>query len=282
MTERHIELSIPAVETSDGAGVRIKRSIGMRPDMRVDPFLMLDEFGSDNPDDYIAGFPSHPHRGFETVTYMLDGEMVHEDHLGNYGLLNSGGAQWMTAAKGIIHSEMPRLREGLMRGFQLWVNLPGSEKMRPAWYRDLQPEEIPSYAIADGVTAKVIAGSFAVDGKPYAGAVQGTSRDPIYVDFALAKGVTITVDVPTAHRGFLYPFEGQVMLAGDIVPQASAAVLSEGEAITFSAPSRDSRCLLILGAPIGEPVAQYGPFVMNTRAELDQAVRDFRGGTLTD
>ncbi|MEM7404108.1 MAG: pirin family protein [Pseudomonadota bacterium] len=281
MSARHVEFEIPSTVASDGAGVRIRRSIGLQPSARVDPFLMLDEFGSDNPDDYIAGFPSHPHRGFETVTYMLDGEMLHEDHMGNQGLLVSGGAQWMTAGRGIIHSEMPRLREGLMRGFQLWVNLPAKDKLRAPWYRDLAPHDIPEFDLADGVRTRIIAGTMKVGEAAYEGALLGIATDPLYADVQLDGGASITLSLPAGHRGFVYVFEGSVAVAGRAVQRSAAAVLSEGTSLVLSSDTDGSRCLLVLGRPLGEPIAQYGPFVMNTRAELEEAVRDYQAGRLT-
>ena len=175
MSVRRLQQVIQSVPTSDGAGVKLRRSIGSQRGLYVDPFLMLDEFSTDNPDDYIAGFPAHPHRGFETVTYMLDGHLLHEDHLGNRGDLKGGGAQWMTAGRGIIHSEMPQQSEGRMRGFQLWVNLPANEKMKPAWYRDIEPHEIPQVKLADGGSAKIIAGSIDVAGKVTDGVITARS-----------------------------------------------------------------------------------------------------------
>ncbi|MDP2823853.1 MAG: pirin family protein, partial [Sulfuritalea sp.] len=188
MSHRRLQQVIRSVATSDGAGVSLRRSLGQSPATRVDPFLMLDEFSSDDPDDYIAGFPSHPHRGFETVTYMLDGHMLHEDHLGNRGDLLPGGAQWMTAGRGIVHSEMPQQESGRMRGFQLWINLPAAEKMKPAAYRDIRPEEIPSVALPGGGEARVIAGSVTVDGREVAGPVQGLATEPLYIDVRLPSG----------------------------------------------------------------------------------------------
>lgn len=285
MTIRHLQQVIESVPTSDGAGVKLRRSIGSQRGLYVDPFLMLDEFSTDNPDDYIAGFPAHPHRGFETVTYMLDGHLLHEDHLGNKGDLKSGGAQWMTAARGIIHSEMPQQTEGRMRGFQLWVNLPAAEKMKPAWYRDIEPQEIPQVTLADGGTAKIVAGSINVAGVATDGVITGHSTDPQYLDIELPNGAPLRYSISADYSAFIYLYEGtqlQVGAAGEARPLKArcAGVLSPGDEIHAHADDGPVRFLLIAGKPIKEPVMQYGPFVMNTREELDQAVRDYQNGTL--
>ncbi|MBS1219605.1 MAG: Pirin domain protein, partial [Proteobacteria bacterium] len=196
--------------TSDGAGVKLRRSIGQSQSARLDPFLMLDEFGTENPDDYIAGFPDHPHRGFETVTYMLDGHMLHQDHLGNRGDLRSGDVQWMTAGRGIIHSEMPQQLEGRMRGFQLWINLPANEKMKPAGYRDIPAASIPVVALPGGGVVKVIAGILQLDGRETAGPMQGLSTEPLYFDVALQPGESFVHRLPAGHNAFLYVYEGDV------------------------------------------------------------------------
>lgn len=278
---RAIRAIIPAVETSDGAGVRIRRSIGSRPSVRVDPFLMLDEFGSDQPGDYIAGFPSHPHRGFETVTYMLNGEMEHRDHLGNVGRLVSGGVQWMTAGRGVIHSEMPRQEEGLMRGFQLWLNLPAAEKMKPAWYRDLAPEEIPRFDIGDSVSVTAVAGETAVNGTTVRGAIQGVTTEPLYLDLRVQAGQSAEVDLSAHLNAALYVFEGAVTVDGRVIESGNLVHLGDGERVEFTAGGAGAACLVLAGRPLGEPVAQYGPFVMNTRDELEQAMHDYQAGTLT-
>ncbi|WP_417567232.1 pirin family protein [Marinobacter sp.] len=280
MTLRSLKQIIPALETSDGAGVRIKRSIGQRQSVRLDPFLMLDEFGSAEAADYIAGFPSHPHRGFETVTYMIEGHMLHEDHLGNRGDLRNGGVQWMTAGRGIIHSEMPQQEEGVMRGFQLWLNLPAAEKMTEAGYRDIQPEEIPEIAF-DGGMIKLIAGTMEVDGRSHRGAVPDRSTQPVYADIHLVPGGSIRLPVPETHNSMLYLYEGDASL-GDARLQSSAAnILGDGDQISVQAGNSGARLLLIAGKPIGEPVVQYGPFVMNTREEIEQTLQDYRDGRLT-
>lgn len=284
MTHRALKQVIPALETSDGAGVRIKRSLGQRQSIRMDPFLMLDEFGSDQPQDYIAGFPAHPHRGFETVTYMIEGHMLHEDHLGNRGNLRNGGVQWMTAGRGIVHSEMPQQESGLMRGFQLWLNLPAAEKMKPAGYRDIQPEDIPAFS-QGGATVKLIAGEISLSGGKVSGAVTGGSTDAIYADIHLEPGSQLSLPVPASHNAMLYLYEGEAgLVTGNERTrlQASAAsVLGDGDEIMLAGGTRPARLLLIAGKPIGEPVVQYGPFVMNTREEIEQTLRDYQSGRLT-
>jgi redox-sensitive bicupin YhaK (pirin superfamily) len=246
---------------------------------------MLDEFSSDNPGDYIAGFPAHPHRGFETVTYLLDGHMLHEDHLGNRGDLKTGGVQWMTAGRGIIHSEMPQQQNGRLRGFQLWINLPAREKMKPATYRDLQPGDIPVIALADGGSVKVIAGNLTIDGTTTAGPIAGATTDPTYLDVSLPTGARFSQPVNTDYSVFLYPYEGRLEVgtggATRTLDSHSAGVLTAGDRIEVTAGREGARFLLLAGRPLREPVVQYGPFVMNTRQEIEQAVRDFQSGALT-
>ena len=284
MTHRALKQIIPALETSDGAGVKIKRSLGQRQSIRMDPFLMLDEFGSDQPQDYIAGFPAHPHRGFETVTYMIEGHMLHEDHLGNRGNLRNGGVQWMTAGRGIVHSEMPQQESGLMRGFQLWLNLPAAEKMKPAGYRDIQPEDIPAFS-QGGATVKLIAGEITLSGGQVSGAVTGGSTDAIYADIHLEPGSQLSLPVPASHNAMLYLYEGDAeLITGDERTrlQASAAsVLDDGDELMLEGGTQPARVLLIAGKPIGEPIVQYGPFVMNTREEIEQTLKDYQSGHLT-
>jgi len=285
MTIRTLQQVIQSVPTSDGAGVKLRRSLGSQRGLYLDPFLMLDEFSTDNPDDYIAGFPAHPHRGFETVTYMLDGHMLHEDHMGNKGDLKSGGAQWMTAGRGIIHSEMPQQSEGRMRGFQLWINLPAAEKMKPAWYRDIEPHEIPQVTLADGGTAKVIAGTINVAGVETDGAINGTATgittDPLYLDVELPNGSPFTHYLKEDYSAFVYVYEGNLLIGGRALKTRSGGVLSPGDQITVTADDGPARFLLLAGKPLREPVVQYGPFVMNTQAEVEQAVRDYQNGKLT-
>jgi quercetin 2,3-dioxygenase len=286
MSTRTLEQIIESVHASDGAGVKLRRSLGGPRGLRVDPFLMLDEFSSENPGDYIAGFPAHPHRGFETVTYLLDGHMLHEDHLGHRGDLKTGGVQWMTAGRGIVHSEMPQQEDGRMRGFQLWINLPAKEKMKPAGYRDLQANEIPVVALPNGGSVKVIAGTVEVDGAVTNGPIEGVTTDPTYLDVTLPAGAHFSHPVNGEYSAFLYPYEGRV----DVGPKGSARALnshsagvltSGGDRIEVTAGPEGARVLVLAGRPLREPVVQYGPFVMNTRQEIEQAVRDFQSGALT-
>ncbi len=282
MTVRKIGRVIESVPTSDGAGVKLRRSIGRAPADRVDPFLMLDEFFSDNPGDYLAGFPSHPHRGFETVTYMLDGHMRHEDHLGNRGDLGPGGVQWMTAGRGVIHSEMPQQTAGRMRGFQLWINLPAKEKLRPAHYRDIGAAEIPIVDAGDAVRLKVIAGTVVVDRKTVSGPVSGVTTTPLYLDVQLASGARFEQAVPAEHRAFVYVYEGEARVGNRRIPPHTAATLVDGDRVAITAGDSSTRLLLLAARPLNEPVVQYGPFVMNTREEIERAIEDFRAGRLTE
>ncbi len=282
-TARTLARVITAMNTSDGAGVRLWRSLGSTEGTRLDPFLMLDEFSSVNPGDYIAGFPSHPHRGFETVTYILDGHMRHEDHLGNQGDLKSGGVQWMTAGRGIIHSEMPQQEEGRMRGFQLWINLPAREKMKPAGYRDIPAEEIPVHALANGGSVKVIAGTLQAGDTRIDGPIAGLTTEPVYLDVQLPAGGSFSLPIARGLNAMAYVFEGNLQLAGDtrMLPTHSGAVLSDGDTASFIAGAAGARFLLLAGRPLNEPIVQYGPFVMNTAAEIEQAIRDYQTGRLT-
>ena len=285
MTTRTLANVIEAVPTSDGAGVKLRRSLGQSAAARLDPFLMLDHFSTENPDDYIAGFPAHPHRGFETVTYMLDGHLRHEDHLGHTGDLKSGGVQWMTAGRGIIHSEMPQQEQGRMRGFQLWINLPAREKMKPAGYRDIQPEEIPVVALAGGGRAKVIAGTVDVDGVATQGPIRGLTTDPLYFDVELPAGARFAHAIPAGYHAFLYVFEGSVTVgpanAARSLGVHKAGVFSDGDTIEVAGGAEGGRFILLAGRPLREPVVQYGPFVMNTTQEIERAIRDYQSGELT-
>lgn len=273
---RGVERIINGQFVMDGAGVRINRVLTGPLQRRLDPFLMLDAFGSDKPGDYIAGFPEHPHRGFETITYMLAGRMRHRDSAGNEGLVTDGGVQWMTAGRGVAHSEMPEQTEGLMEGFQLWLNLPSTDKMMEPWYRDIPREEVPRFTLPDGVTVQVIAGST----HGVAGAVQRAHTEPLYLDLEIPAGVTFEQPLPAGHNAFVYVFRGEAVIEGKGVPQTRMAILdnapgADGVRIKALAPTR---LLVLAGKPLGEPIAQYGPFVMNTQAELVQAVEDFRSG----
>ncbi len=276
-TLRPVHRTIRGMATSDGAGVKLTRVIGGPALSEFDPFLLFDEFRSDSAGDYIAGFPDHPHRGFETVTYMLAGRMRHRDNQGNSGLLTPGSVQWMTAGRGIVHSEMPEQEDGLMAGFQLWVNLPARDKMTAPRYQDIPPEQVPELHPAPGVTLRVLAGE--VDGKsgPVSG-IEGTL--PLYVDVQLAAGARAAVAVPATHNAFAYVYEGAARIGG--AAQATArgelAQLGAGDRFEAEASEGPARLVLVAGRPLGEPVARYGPFVMNTREEIMQAFADFQAG----
>ena len=274
---RRVERLITGQATSDGAGVKLTRVLTQDLQRRLDPFLMLDAFGSDSAADYIAGFPDHPHRGFETVTYMLAGRMRHRDSAGNEGLLQSGGVQWMTAGRGVIHSELPEQSEGLMEGFQLWLNLPARDKMQPPWYRDIQSAELPEWH-DDGVTVRVLVGA----SHGVAGAVQREGTQALYLDIHLEAGAVFEQPLPAAHNAFVYVYRGAVQIGAQAVPQQRMAILANsGDRVRATAAADGARLLLIAGQPLKEPIAQYGPFVMNTQAEIRQAVEDFRAGRLT-
>jgi hypothetical protein len=274
-SSRRLVTTLAGMPASDGAGVKLNRIIGQPALPDLDPFLMLDEFGSDDPQAYIAGFPTHPHRGFETVTYMLAGRMRHRDNAGNEGLLGPGSVQWMTAGRGILHSEMPEQDEGLMQGFQLWVNLPAKDKLTDPRYQDIAADKVPSVQIGDGASAKVLAGEIAgVRGPVDPGATQ-----PIFLDIALAAGASASVPLPDGHNAFVYVYEGEAAIGepGEALARGRIGVLSTGEAVAL-ASSGGGRLILVAGRPLREPVAKYGPFVMNTEAELRQAFADFRSG----
>ena len=282
MSARRLQAVIESIAASDGAGVKLRRSLGSRPTLRFDPFLMLDEFFSDDPNDYLAGFPDHPHRGFETVTYMLEGRMRHEDVLGNRGDLGPGDVQWMTAGRGIIHSEMPQQAEGRMRGFQLWINLPAREKMKPAAWRDVPAHVIPTVALEGGGSLRVIAGRIELAGTVTDGPIGGLSTDPQYYDLRLPAGATIELPTPAGHNAFLYVYEGAASVGGDArpLPFRAAGLLTPGDSVRITAGAAGVGVLVLAGRPIGEPVVQYGPFVMNSVAEIEQAIRDFQAGRL--
>jgi len=275
---RPVERLVAGQATSDGAGVKLNRVLTQNLQHRLDPFLMLDAFGSDNPNDYIAGFPDHPHRGFETVTYMIAGRMLHRDSAGHEGLLQNGGVQWMTAGKGVIHSEIPQQQEGVMEGFQLWLNLHSSEKMMAPWYRDFQNADLPKLVTPQGVAVTVIAG----ESHGVQGAVTRQITQPLYLDLHLPGGARFEQPLSAGHNAFVYVYRGEVTVAGKLVPAQRMAVLandarSDGVVIEAGA---DARVLLIAGKPLKEPIVQYGPFVMNSKEEIYQALSDFRDGQL--
>ncbi|MFG6465078.1 pirin family protein [Roseateles sp. BYS87W] len=276
---REVERLVAGQPTSDGAGVRLQRVLTQDLQRRLDPFLMLDHFGSENPDDYVAGFPDHPHRGFETVTYMLHGRIRHRDSAGHEGLVSDGGVQWMTAGRGVIHSELPEQREGRMAGFQLWLNLPAKDKLCPPAYQDVQGPDVPTFE-HQGATVRVIAGQ----SHGVAGAVQRPVTEPLYLDVHLPAGGVFEQPLPATHNAFVYVYEGALAWSnGCRVPAGRMAVLANtagSDGVRLQAGDAPTRALLVAGQPLGEPIAQYGPFVMNTEAELVQAVRDFQAGRL--
>jgi redox-sensitive bicupin YhaK (pirin superfamily) len=283
---RAVERVVRGQAASDGDGVKLTRVLTQPLQKRLDPFLMLDAFGSDSASDYVGGFPDHPHRGFETVTIMLEGRMRHRDSVGNVGLLEPGSVQWMTAGRGIIHSEMPEQDEGRMAGFQLWVNLAAADKMTAPQYRDIAPDTIPAYTDAAGVRVRVIAGA----SRGTAGAVTRPKTEPVVLDLTLPPGSAFDAELPASHNAFAYVFGATPVAIGDdragatTVEADRMAILANdpGSAgVRFSVAAdaaAPARVLLVAGRPLGEPIAQYGPFVMNTTAELQRAVHDFQRG----
>jgi redox-sensitive bicupin YhaK (pirin superfamily) len=285
---RQVEQLVAGQATSDGAGVKLTRVLTQPFQYRLDPFLMLDAFGSDEAGDYIAGFPDHPHRGFETITYMLAGRMRHRDSAGNEGLLQNGGVQWMTAGRGVIHSEMPEQDQGRMAGFQLWLNLPAKDKMTAPWYRDIQSEAIPEFLTSQGVRVRVIAGSsHGIDG-----AVQRDVTQPLYLDIHLPAGTTMEQVLPAHFNAFVYVYEGELLIGDRLVPQQRMAILKKSaqadgvvmqanhatDATDATYATTETRALLIAGQPLNETIVQYGPFVMNSQEEILQAIHDFQAG----
>ncbi|MDQ6620276.1 MAG: pirin family protein [Pseudomonadota bacterium] len=273
---RGVERLVAGQATSDGAGVKLTRVLTQPLQRRLDPFLMLDAFGTDDPRDYIGGFPDHPHRGFETVTYMIAGRMRHRDSAGHEGMLESGGVQWMTAGRGVIHSELPEQKEGRMEGFQLWLNLPGKDKLRTPSYRDFQAADIPQLTTPEGVTARIIAG----ESHGVAGAMRREVTEPLYLDVDLPAGALFEQALPPLHNAFVYVYRGALNIEGTSVAAQRMAILAPGadcDGVVLRAVE-PTRALLIAGKPLGEPIAQYGPFVMNTQQEIAQAVHDYQAG----
>jgi redox-sensitive bicupin YhaK (pirin superfamily) len=275
---RTVEQVVLGQATSDGDGVKLTRVLTQGLQTRLDPYLMLDAFGADDPQDYIGGFPDHPHRGFETITYMLTGRMRHHDSAGNSGLLQNGGVQWMNAGRGVIHSELPEQEQGRMEGFQLWLNLPAKDKMSAPWYQDIQSAAIPEFVTEAGVTVRVIAGT----SHGVAGAMQRETTQPLYLDLHLPDGAEFSHAMVASMNAFIYVYRGAVQIADTLVPQQRMAILrntSESDGVTLRA-SGASRVLLIAGQPLREPIVQYGPFVMNTQAEIMATINDYRAGRL--
>jgi len=278
-TPRAVERLVAGQPTSDGAGVKLTRVLTQALQRRLDPFLMLDAFGSDQADDYIAGFPDHPHRGFETISYMLEGRMRHRDSAGHEGMISTGGVQWMTAGRGVIHSELPEQEEGRMEGFQLWLNLPAKDKMRAPWYRDIPTDEVPEFE-QDGVKVRVIAG----ESHGVMGAVQREHTEPVYLDVHLAPDARFEQTLADTHNAFVYVYRGGLKFdTGCTVPKERMAIFANtpgSDGVVLTAGEEGARLILVAGRPLNEPIAQYGPFVMNTQAELMQAVRDYQTGQL--
>jgi quercetin 2,3-dioxygenase len=273
---REVERIVAGTATSDGAGVKLTRVLTQQLQRRLDPFLMLDAFGTDNPDDYIGGFPDHPHRGFETVTYMIAGRLRHRDSAGNEGLLQNGGVQWMTVGRGVIHSELPEQEEGRMEGFQLWLNLSAKDKLIAPWYRDFQSRDVPEFTSPEGVTARVIAGA----SHGVAGAMQREVTHPLYLDLHWTRAGNFMQSLPAGYNAFVYVYRGALKIGKIEVPEQRMAILAnspgcDGVILHADGPAR---ALLIAGQPLNEPIAQYGPFVMNTNEQIFQAVEDFRAG----
>lgn len=275
---REVARKVRGQPTSDGAGVRMTRVIGTQALDSFDPFLLLDEFRSDDPNDYIAGFPDHPHRGFETVTYMLAGRMRHGDNQGNTGLLGPGSVQWMTAGRGIVHSEFPEQEEGLMWGFQLWVNLPAREKMTKPRYQDIQADAVPEVELGPGARARVLTGTLA----GVTGPVGDVATEPVYFDLHLDAGAAHTVELPEGHNAFAYVYQGDAKIgaAGTVIERGVLALLTRGATLPVTAGEQGARLIVVAGRPLNEPVARYGPFVMNTPEEIHQAFADYRAGRL--
>jgi len=280
LISRAVRQIIPSIPQKEGAGGTIRRTIGGRNLDYLDPFLLLDEFNTDNPDEYISGFPDHPHRGFETVTYMLQGLMQHKDHKGNSGTLTPGAVQWMTAGKGIVHSEMPLQKDGKMHGFQMWVNLPAKDKMCPPRYQDYQPDKIPVLQMDNGVRIKIMTG----ESHGTEGAVKGVATAPTFLDIFVPPNVSFSHPITPGHTAWCYVIEGR----GDFgsnpaknVPPSSLAILEQsGDNIEVTTTEESVRFLLAAAKPLNEPMARYGPFFMNTKEEIMDAFRDYQNGTL--
>ncbi len=274
MTLRSVKRLVRGQETADGAGVRLIRVIGTHQLLQLDPFLLLDDFRSDDPDDYIGGFPPHPHRGFETVTYLLAGRLEHRDNAGHTGVLQAGGVQWMTAGRGVVHSEMPMQEDGLLAGFQLWVNLPAAQKMTPPRYQEFDAESIPREQREEGVEVRVIAGETVYGTR---GPVSDLATPVSYFDISLPAGGRFTEPLPAAYNAFVYLVQGEIRLGGETIPPFTLAQLDRGEGVAIEALVA-SRLLLVAGEPLNEPIARRGPFVMNNETQLREAFDDYQAG----
>jgi redox-sensitive bicupin YhaK (pirin superfamily) len=280
---RQLATIITGQNTTDGAGVKLKRIVSQQQENAFDPFILLDEFGSDEPADYIGGFPDHPHRGFETVTYMLKGAMLHRDHMGNEGHLRAGDVQWMTAAHGIIHSEMPEQENGLLHGFQLWINLPAKEKMKPPHYQEFTAAKIPHVALADGGYIKVIAGEYVTETQKISGPVTGVTTQPLYFDVLLSPRQQLDIPIAEQHTVLVYVYKGELAIgeSDKILKAGQLGQLINGDNIQLATQDQAAQFLVLAALPLKEPVVQSGPFVMNSSEEIEQAFRDYRNGVLT-
>ncbi|MFZ2311645.1 MAG: pirin family protein [Methylobacter sp.] len=281
---RQLAAVVTGQDTTDGAAVKLKRIVSQRQENAFDPFILLDEFGSDEAADYIGGFPEHPHRGFETVTYMLKGAMLHRDHMGNEGHLRAGDVQWMTAAHGIIHSEMPEQENGLLHGFQLWINLPAKEKMKPPHYQEFAAAKIPHVALADGGYIKVIAGEYVTETQKISGPVTGVTTQPLYFDVSLSPKQKLHIPIADQHTVLVYVYKGELAIGGEsdrILKAGQLGQLINGDNIRLATQDQSAQFLVLAALPLKEPVVQSGPFVMNSSEEIEQAFRDYRNGVLT-
>lgn len=280
---RQLAAVISGQNTSDGAGVKLKRIVSQQQKNAFDPFILLDEFGSDEPTDYVGGFPDHPHRGFETVTYMLAGAMLHRDHLGNEGHLRAGDVQWMTAAHGIIHSEMPEQENGLLHGFQLWINLPAKEKMKPPHYQEIAAAKIPHVTLANEGYIKVIAGEYVTETQKISGLVTGVTTQPLYFDVLLSPQQQLDIPIIAQHTVLVYVYKGELAIgtSDKLLKAGQLGQLINGDNIQLVTQEQSAQFLVLAALPLKEPVVQSGPFVMNSNEEIEQAFRDYRDGVLT-
>ncbi|WP_262964535.1 pirin family protein [Methylobacter psychrophilus] len=280
---RQLAVVITGQNTTDGASVKLKRIVSQQQKNAFDPFILLDEFGSDEAMDYVGGFPDHPHRGFETVTYMLEGAMLHRDHLGNEGHLRAGDVQWMTAAHGIIHSEMPEQENGRLHGFQLWINLPAKEKMQPPHYQEFAAVKIPRVNLGDGGYLKIIAGEYVAENQRIAGPVTGVTTQPLYFDIYLSPSQQLDIPVFSQHTVLVYVYKGEVAVdqSSRILNAGQLGQLINGDTIQLITRDQSARFLVLAALPLKEPVVQSGPFVMNTIEEIEQAFCDYHDGVLT-
>jgi len=281
MSRNKLERIINSMPSQDGDGVKIQRIAGRHLNSWLDPFLLLDEIRSDDAADYIGGFPPHPHRGFETITYMFTGRMRHRDHMGNEGVIENGDVQWMTAGRGVIHSEMPEQQEGRLHGVQIWLNLPAAEKMKPAAYRDIHSASIPEMSLANGGRVRVIAGVLEIDGTPAQGVITGLTTEPLYLDLQLPASGRIKLAIQPTHPVLVYLVEGSIEEQGRTLQAGQMAIYAPGDELQLLSGGSSTRLLLLAGKPLREPVVQHGPFVMNSPEQINQAILDYQRGVLT-